>query len=290
MAHRPARLSSKRGWLSFTRTSSALPVAAAAAKVFLAVQGVGGEQHAPYPEFLDQGLGGADLVALIDLLVGQDERRLAGEGAEHLGGGLVVEMVEAAPQRLAVQGDDPPPWPGGGVPKMLGMTAKSGLDRGRIERVQQGAQRVDSRGATEAGAEGGVEPLAVHADEQADATVGGGAGQHRQDAEQQQESEAVTLALAAARIGDLAQGGEQAGEWHHGGLRCEGLALNSSGARLVPRPQTPPSQTAYAQNRTALVAEDRPDLAEELLWRFMGLAGRGRGRGGENQWRGRGGV
>jgi hypothetical protein len=34
--------------------------------------------------------------------MGQDERRLAGEGAEHLRRGLVVEMVEAAPQCLAV--------------------------------------------------------------------------------------------------------------------------------------------------------------------------------------------
>jgi transposase len=31
-----------------------------------------------------------------------------------------------------------------------------------------------------------------------------------------------------------------------------GLTFNSSGALLVPRPSTPPSQTAYGQNRTAL--------------------------------------
>ena len=92
----------------------------------------------------------------------------------------------------------------------------------------------------------------MHADEQADAAVGGGAREDRQDREQQQGSEAVTLALAAARVGDLFQGGEQAGERHHGGLRCEGLALNRSGGRLVPQPQTPPLQTAYVQNRTAL--------------------------------------
>jgi hypothetical protein len=44
------------------------------------------------------------------------------------------------------------------------------------------------------------------------------------------------------------------------------LALNSSGARLVPRPQTPPSQTAYSQNRTALLTE-RPltnDLDQDI--------------------------
>src|SRR5215212_4682098 len=97
-AQRAARASRKRGWLSFTRTRSALPVAVAQANVFLAVQGVGGEQDAAQAQPLDQRLGRRDLVALGDLLVSQDERALAGEGAEHLRRGLVVEMVEAAPQ------------------------------------------------------------------------------------------------------------------------------------------------------------------------------------------------
>src|SRR4051794_35384948 len=83
------------------------------------------------------------------------------------------------------------------------------------------------RGAAEAGAEGHVQPLAMHADEQADAAVGGGAGQHRQDAEQQQVGEAVALPLAAAaRVGDPVQGGEQAGERHHGSFRGEASTLN----------------------------------------------------------------
>ena len=188
------------------------------AKVFLAVQGVGGEQDAPQAQLRDQRLRRRDLVALGDLLMGQDERRLAGEGAEHLGGGPVVQVVEAAAQRLAVQRDDPPPRRGGSVTKLLGMAAEGGLDLGRVERVQEGAPRVDGRGAAEAGAEGGVEPLAMRADEQADAAVGGGAGQdgqHRQDAEQQRVGEAVAPALAAARVGDPVQGGEQAGERHH---------------------------------------------------------------------------
>jgi hypothetical protein len=94
-----------------------LPVAAA--KVFLAVQGVGREQDAVQAQLLDQRLGRRDLVALGDLLMGQDERRLAGERAEHLGGGLVVQVVEAAPQRLAVERDDPPPRRGGDVTRML---------------------------------------------------------------------------------------------------------------------------------------------------------------------------
>src|SRR4051812_6302828 len=173
-AHSATRASRRRGWLSFTRTRSALPVAAAMAKVFLAVQGVGGEQDAAQAQPLDQRLGRRDLVALGDLLVGEDERRLAGERAEHLGGGLIVQVVEAAAQRLAVQRHDPPPRRGGGAPEPLGVAAEGGLQLGRVERVQEGAQRVDGGGAAEAGAEGGGEPLAVHAEEKADAAGGGG--------------------------------------------------------------------------------------------------------------------
>ena len=143
-----------------------MPVAAAAAKVFLAVQGVGGEQDAPQAQPPDQRLRRRDLVALDDLLVGQDERRLAGERAEHLRRGPVVQVVEAAAQRLAVQRDDPLRRRSGGAPELLGVAAEGGLQLGRVERVQEGAQRVDGRRAPEAGAEGGVEPLAVHADEQ----------------------------------------------------------------------------------------------------------------------------
>src|SRR3954447_581187 len=130
------RASCRRGWLSLTRTSSALPVAAVAAKVFLAVQGVGREQDAAQAQPLDQRLGRRDLVAPGDLLVGQDERVLAGEGAEHLRRGPVVEMVEAAAQRLAVR-RAAPLRRRSGAPEMLGVAAEGGLEIGRVERVQE---------------------------------------------------------------------------------------------------------------------------------------------------------
>ena len=162
-------------------------------------------------------------------------------------------MVEAAPQRLAVQRDDPPPWRGGSVSKLLGMVAEGGLDLGRVERVEEGAQGVDGGRATEAGTEDGVEPLAMHADEQADAAVGGRPGEDGQHREEQQGSEAVTLTLAAARIGDLFQGGEQAGERHHGGLRCEGFGPQRPRRADGLAAQTSPSQTTHARDpKTAL--------------------------------------
>src|SRR3954451_15098152 len=136
-AQSATKASRRRGWLSLTRTRSALPVAVAQANVFLAVQGIGGEQHAAQAQLLDQRLRRRDLVALGDLLVGQDERRLAGERAEHLRRGQVVEMVEAAAQRLAVQRDAPPPRRGGGAPELLGVAAEGGLQLGRLERQEE---------------------------------------------------------------------------------------------------------------------------------------------------------
>src|SRR4051812_43403434 len=77
------------------------------------------------------------------------------KAAEHLGGGPVVQVVEAAPQRLAVQRDDPPPRRGGDVVELLGVAAEGGLQLGRVERVQEGAQRVDA-GARGRGARRGA--------------------------------------------------------------------------------------------------------------------------------------
>ena len=74
-----------------------MPVAAAMAKVFLTVQRIGGEQDAPQAKLLDQRLRRRDLVAVRDLLVGQDEGGVAGEGAEQVGRFAVAQVFDAAP-------------------------------------------------------------------------------------------------------------------------------------------------------------------------------------------------
>ena len=192
--------------------------------------------------------------------MGQDERVLAGERAEHLRRGPVVQVVEAAPQRLAVQRDGPPPRRGGGVPELLGMGAEGGLDLGRVERAEAGAQGVDGGRATEAGTEDGVEPLAMHADEQADAAVGGRPGEDGQHREEQQGSEAVALALAAARVGDLFQGGEQPGERHHA----------ASGARVSP--STAQGRCRSLGHTTCLHEQLR--LRTKQPWALKGVKGK----------------
>src|SRR3954454_18049001 len=127
---------------------------------------------------------------------------------------------------------------------MLGVAAEGGLQFARVERVQEGAQRVDGRGAAEAGAEGGVEPLAMHADEQADAAVGGGAGQDGQHREQQQVGEAVALPLAAARAGSLARrrAGRRTAPWRP--------PVRGTVGPQRPRRAADPSATPHLTNRS----------------------------------------
>jgi len=58
-------------------------------------------------EFLQQLLHGGDFVGLfVDLDMRQHQRRIDGERAEHLFCLDVVEVVETAPQRLAIERDD----------------------------------------------------------------------------------------------------------------------------------------------------------------------------------------
>ncbi len=67
------------------------------------MQGSGGEQHPTHAQGLDQRLRGRDLLrCTTDLLVRQDQRRLAGERAQHVRRRPIVQMVEAALEGLAV--------------------------------------------------------------------------------------------------------------------------------------------------------------------------------------------
>jgi hypothetical protein len=51
-------------------------------------------------------LGSRDLVGLLsDIDMGEHERRIGREGAQHLGCGALAEIVEAAAQCLAVERD-----------------------------------------------------------------------------------------------------------------------------------------------------------------------------------------
>ena len=57
-------------------------------------------------EFGEQGLRRRNLIGFLgDVDMSKDEGGIGGERAQHLGGSTVVEIVEAAAQRLAIERD-----------------------------------------------------------------------------------------------------------------------------------------------------------------------------------------
>ena len=68
---------------------------------------VAGDDMARHVEFLQQLLHGGDFVGLLaDLDMRQHKRRVGGERTEHLLGLGVVEVIETAVERLAIERDD----------------------------------------------------------------------------------------------------------------------------------------------------------------------------------------
>jgi hypothetical protein len=143
----------------------------------------------------------------------------------------VVQVVEAALERLAVERDHPRSACRHPTVQPSGMPAEGGLQLGRVERLEQGAQGVDGRCPAQRGAEHRVQALAVHGDEHQDAAVGGGTREDGQHREQQQVGQLIAPSLAPARVGDLFQGGEQASERHHGAAPARARCRSTAHAR-----------------------------------------------------------
>src|SRR3954471_17584513 len=103
----------------------------------LAMQGIERDQVASEAELGEQRLGGRDLVGLfVNVAVRQHQRGVGGEDAEHLRGGAVAELVEAAAPRLALDRR-------GGVARLAtshmqqaGMAAEDGLEGAAVEALQ----------------------------------------------------------------------------------------------------------------------------------------------------------
>ena len=189
------------------------------------MQGVGREQHTAQAQLGDHLLGSRDFIALdVDFGVRQQDRGLRGEGAQRLGRLLVVEMVEAALQGLAVERHDRHPAQFRRRQQVPGVLAKSLFQGGAVKHLQDSAQRVERRRSLQGTAEQGVEDDPALLQEADDVAVRGRAGQQRQHGEQQQRRQRIALALRASWIGNLAQRIEKPAERYHGKPPGSGIA------------------------------------------------------------------
>ena len=146
--------------------------------------------------------------------MGQDQGGVAGEGAEHVDRLAVGQMVETAAQRLAVKRDRAQRFWSAACVQVAGMATEGGFEIITAERQEQVPQRVHGRSAPEAGAEDGVQALALQGHEGDDLLVRRRARKRGKDRKQQQVAHAVALALGTARVGHFGECGKQGSEWH----------------------------------------------------------------------------
>src|SRR5271169_5161648 len=113
-------------------------------------------------EFGEQRLRCRDLVGLRgDVDMGEHQGGVGGERAQHLGGGTVIEAVEAAAQSLAVESDAALSWSCLRRLQLGGMAAENSLHRSRIEPLKDVADGSVRGCATPVQPEGRIEPAAM---------------------------------------------------------------------------------------------------------------------------------
>ena len=168
------------------------------------MHGIGCEQAAFEAKIVDQCLRRRDLVALVvGREMAKNNRLILGKGAQHMGGLLVMETIETASKRLAVNRDGGRhPVVGRFCHERRGVGSKRLLDRQGIEPVQDGAHRTVGWRLSPTKTQRLVQPRKVSVDKAMDLAIGGRPGQHRQHADHEDGSQAIHLALCPARIGD----------------------------------------------------------------------------------------
>jgi hypothetical protein len=116
--------------------------------------------------------GRRDLVGLLgDIDMGEHEGSVGGERTEDLGSGTVIEGVEAAAQRLAVQRDAALSGCGPGCLQQAGVLSQDKLDLGGIEPLEDVADRRVRGCAAPRQTAGRVQLAAMHIDGGDDAAI-----------------------------------------------------------------------------------------------------------------------
>jgi len=203
--------------------------------LLLAMQGVEGDHGSGNAEGGENSLRGRDLVGfLVDIEVGEHQGGLGGEHAEDLCGEAVSEVVEAAAQGLAVNGETNLAALRAGGLQQGGVAAESRFQRVAIEPFQDIADGGVRRCAEPIEVESAVQLFAVDIYEGDDATVRIGAADNGEDGEQQHMLQLVELALCPARIGNVCQQVQQRRECGHGNLQigCRSMSQTFSGSGI----------------------------------------------------------
>ncbi len=178
------------------------------------MHGIGCEQAAFEAKAFDQRLRRRDLVAfVVGREMAEDHRLILSKSAQHMGGLPVMEAIEATSKCLAVNRDGGrhpvvrPRWHEG-----RGVGPKRLLDCQGIEPMQDGAYRTVGRRLSPTKTERLVQPRKMTVDKTMDLAVGGCPRQHRKNADHEDWSQTVHLALRPAWVGDGGRRGDTASQ------------------------------------------------------------------------------
>jgi hypothetical protein len=174
------------------------------------MDGIAGDDMIGQVEVRQQLLSSRDFVGfLVDINMRQHQRGVGCERAEHLLGLGVVEAVEAAFERLAVERDNAHTASLRRKVELAGMFAEGPFNIRRRKPLQNVADGGVRGRPFPTDPEGLVEFLPMHFDEGADAAIGIGAAHNRQDGKQQHMRQLIELAFGAPRIGNHRQQREE---------------------------------------------------------------------------------
>jgi hypothetical protein len=154
-------------------------------------------------EFFQQFLGRRYLVGLfIDFYMRQHQRRIGGKSAEYLSGLGIVEGVETALERLAVERHNTHADRRRATVQVCGVFTKDLLDIRRLQALENIPDRRVGGRPLPTDRERFVQPSPVRLDEGANAPVRIGAGHNRQNGKQQNMRQLIKFTFSAARIRD----------------------------------------------------------------------------------------
>jgi hypothetical protein len=205
------------------------------------VHGIDGDEGAGEAEFGEQGLHRRNFVRLlVTVEMRQHQRCIRRERAQNMCGLAVLEMVEAATQCLAVDGDMALPLVAGLRVENGGVTSEYLLHRRWIQLLENEADRAVGRRAPPRQHEKVAQPDEMDIDEAVNCTVRVGPGQHGQYGEQHDVRETVKLAFRASRVFDLGKQGEKRGQRRHGNLGASESGCPSKSQRFQSAGIPPP--------------------------------------------------
>ena len=163
----------------------------------------GGDDMAGQAEFAQQGLHGRDFVGFfVDLDMRQHQPGVDGERAERLLGLGVVEVVETALQRLAVERDDARVRAFGRTIEVGGVFAENSFDILGAEPMQDIADGRMRGRPFPTDAESFVQLLPMDSEIGLQTATRVGAAHNGEDGKKKHVPQLVELALGAARIGN----------------------------------------------------------------------------------------